>query len=105
MISCTSDNYPRATNRGKRALDNEHKPRPNVKHLNWTGFSVKRKSCWFVFGLDSLDERRFVGWLEPFREMSVNARTSKVSATTYGDLIFSTGCFRLYMWDGKDTDC
>ncbi|GBL92799.1 hypothetical protein AVEN_90384-1, partial [Araneus ventricosus] len=67
---------------------------------------LKRKSSWFVFGLDSLDERGFVGWLEPSREMSANARTSKVSASSEGDLsTFHKGYCRLYMWDGKDTDC
>ncbi|GBM77884.1 hypothetical protein AVEN_262381-1 [Araneus ventricosus] len=95
--------FRRANNRRKRALDKEHEPRSHVKHPNWTGFSIKRKSCWFVFGLDSLDEQGFVGWLEPSCEMSVNARSSKASDSSDGDRsTFHNGYCRLCMWHGKD---
>ncbi|GBN38991.1 hypothetical protein AVEN_3435-1 [Araneus ventricosus] len=54
----------------------------------------------------SLDEQGIVGWLEPYREMSLNAWTSKVSASTDGDLsTFPTGCCRLYLWHEKDMAC
>ncbi|GBM51427.1 hypothetical protein AVEN_271333-1 [Araneus ventricosus] len=69
--------------------------------MDWLQY--EKEVIWFVFGLDSLDERGFVGWLEPSREMSVNARTSKASASSEGTIsTFHKGYCRLCMWHGKD---